>query len=407
MPEYHLKCTECGQTCANDLLVCPECSQKQEAGGSVRGALEIVLENLPDRWPNATIGSNDFLLPFMPITDPKALPPLTVGGTPLLTVPGLREAVGCPRLFVKDDIRNPSGSTKDRASHLVVTRAREIGATTISTASTGNAATALAAVAASTPDVNAVVFVPAAAPVAKLTQMLVYGARLLPVEGTYDDAFELCVAACKEFGWYNRNTATNPFTTEGKKTASLEIAAQIAPEEADVVFVPTGDGVIISGVAKGFDDLLRAGLIQKRPRLIAVQPEGSSSITKAWAAGDDHTSLMAGASSVADSLTVEMPRNGPVCLSRIRQSEGAAVTVNDDEIVASIAELSRLTGVFAEPSAAIALPGLRKALEAGYVERDERIVLLITGTGLKDVPAAGRSVERPANIPPRLDAVVA
>lgn len=369
-----------------------------------RGVLEVVLDALPSRWPAAPASSAEFLSAFLPVPSSEFFPPLPVGGTPLLEVPGLRRALGMKRLWVKDDTRNPSGSTKDRASFLVVAKAREYGCKTVATASTGNAATALACVAAAS-GIGAVVFVPASAPEAKLVQMLSYGALVLRVDGTYDDAFELCLAACREFGWYNRNTALNPFTIEGKKTAALEIAADLAPECPDVVLVPTGDGVILSGIAKGFADLQRCGLIQRMPRLIAVQPEGSAAIVHALRKGADTITPVANASSVADSLTVQAPRNALQCLRVVRASGGGGVTVSDDAILEAIAELARLTGVFAEPAGAAVLPGLRAALEQGMVTRDERVVLLVTGAGLKNVPAASRAVERPVPIPPNLAAV--
>jgi threonine synthase len=250
-----------------------------------------------------------------------------------------------------------------------------------------------------------VLFVPASAPEAKLIQMLSYGADVLPVEGTYDDAFELCLAACFEFGWYNRNTALNPFTIEGKKTSALEIAAALSPEPPDVVIVPTGDGVMISGVAKGFDDLVRAGLLRKSPRLITVQPAGSAAIVNALEHGWNNIVPVADASSVADSLNVKAPRNALQCLSVIRASGGSGVRVPDDAILSAIAELARLTGVFAEPAAAASLAGLHAALDAGLVQKHERVVLLVTGTGLKDIRAASRAVARPEPIPCTLEAV--
>ena len=224
------------------------------------------------------------LVVFLPVASPVSLPPCRVGGTPLLPVPGLRRELGMPHLWVKDETRNPSGSTKDRASLLVVAKAIEYGVDTVATASTGNAASALAAVAAAA-GVRAVVFVPASAPAAKLAQAATYGARVVPVAGSYDEAFELSIAACEKFGWYNRNTAFNPFTIEGKKTVALEIAADLKPEAPDVALVPTGDGVIISGVAKGFADLVHGGLLHRRPRLIAVQPTGSPAIARALRSG--------------------------------------------------------------------------------------------------------------------------
>jgi threonine synthase len=334
----------------------------------------------------------------------KFLPPLPVGNTPLLEAANLRHALGIKHLWVKDDTRNPSGSTKDRASWLVMAKAREYGFETVATASTGNAATALACIAAAC-GTRAVVFVPATAPRAKLVQMLNYGALVLPVQGTYDQAFDLCMRACEEFGWYNRNTALNPFTIEGKKTAGIEIAAALAPESVDVLLVPTGDGVILSGVAKGFADLLQAGLIRKMPRLIAVQPEGSAAIVEALHRGADTVVAVPGAKSVADSLCVEVPRNALQCLRAIRASSGAGVAVSDQSILESIAELARLTGVFAEPAGAAALAGLRAALKERLADRDERVALLVTGTGLKDVPAAARAVQSPAPIDLNIEAV--
>ncbi len=376
----------------------------QVAGGPTRGVLEVEIEALPASWPTAPPGSQEFLEPFLPLAESAWLPPLPVGGTPLLDVPALRSALEFPHVYVKDDTRNPSGSTKDRASWLVVAKAHEYGFDTIAAASTGNAATALAAVAAAA-GTRAVVFVPDDAPEAKLIQMLSYGAEVFSVQGSYDDAFELCLAACDAFGWYNRNTALNPFTIEGKKTAALEIAASLSPEAPDVVIIPTGDGVILAGVAKGFADLARAGLIDRAPRLIAVQPEGSAAIVHALRENADSVRPVTSASSVADSLVVECPRNAILALQRIRESGGGGVTVSDEAILEAIPFLARHTGVFAEPAAAAVLAGLHAALDDGLVGRDERIVLLVTGSGLKDVPAAASAIERPVPIPPDLEAV--
>jgi len=388
------------------LYVCPTCSGKQVIGGVTRGVLEVVVENLPTAWPEARPGSSEFLTAFLPIDDPRHLPPMPVGDTPLLSVPGLRRELGMPQLWLKDDTRNPSGSTKDRASQLVIAKAIESGATTVATASTGNAATALAAIAAAA-GLRAVVFVPAGAPPAKLAQMLSYGAVVLPVAGSYDDAFELSLTACEHFGWTNRNTAFNPFTIEGKKTAALEIAASMAPEAPDAVVVTAGDGVITAGLAKGFADLESVGLIARRPRLIVVQPEGTAAIATALRSGADEIVPVKGAASVADSLTVEAPRNARLCLSGVRASGGSGVIVSDDAILAAIPRLASLTGIFAEPAAAAALPGLDNAIAEGLIDHDERVVLMITGSGLKDIAAAKRALKMPKPIPPTMDAVEA
>jgi len=406
MARFCFRCIECGDEYHEDpqRLVCTRCAAKQAPGGTIRGVLEVVLKALPATWPRFRPSDREFLYAFLPVTDEGALPPLPVGDTPLIEAPRLRHELEMPNLYLKDDTRNPSGSTKDRASLLVVAKAVEYGCNTVATASTGNAASALAAVAAAA-GLRAVVLVPESVPAAKLTQMLSYGATVIPVEGTYDQAFELCIAACDRFGWYNRSTALNPFTIEGKKTAAIEIAAAMAPDIPDAVLVPTGDGVISAAIAKGFRDLEEAGLISTRPRLVVVQPEGSSAIVRALRSGAGEAQAMPDATSVADSLTVEMPRNAIGCLAEVRASGGGGVAVPDDAILESIPRLAGATGVFAEPAAAAALAGLEAALEEGLVDRDERVVLMITGGGLKDVDAAARAVPTPDPVEPSLDAI--
>ncbi len=406
MAGFTFVCGECGARYpeAEVRYVCPVCSRQQQPGGVTRGVLRVEIDGLPAAWPAARVHDPGALAAFLPIASPVALAPLRVGGTPLLPVPQLRRRLGMPRLWAKDDTRNPSGSTKDRASLLVVAKAVEYGYDTVATASTGNAASALAAVAAAA-GVRAVVFVPAAAPPAKLAQMASYGARVVPVAGSYDDAFELSLAACERFGWYNRNTAFNPFTIEGKKTAAIEVAADLTPEAPDVVIVPAGDGVIVAGVAKGFADLVRCGLLRRAPRLIVVQPEGSAALARALRAGAAGITPVPGAASVADSLVVGAPRNAIMALAAVRASGGAGVTVSDEAILDAIPFLAGTTGIFCEPAAAAALAGLLAALDDGIVARDERAVLLLTGTGLKDVAAASRRVAIPVPVAPDLDAV--
>ncbi len=407
MAGFTLRCSECGAAYGEEggvRLVCPVCARGQQAGGPTRGVLQVELDEVPRAWPEEPLHHPAALAHFLPVASAASLPPLAVGGTPLLPAPRLRRELGMPRLWLKDDSRNPSGSTKDRASLLVVAKALEHGFDTVATASTGNAATALAAVAAAA-GVRAVVLVPAAAPRAKLVQMASYGAVLVPVAGSYDEAFELTLDACRHFGWYNRSTALNPFTIEGKKTAALEIAADLAPEAADVVVVPTGDGVILAGLAKGFADLVRGGLLTRAPRLLAVQPEGSGALVRALAAGAEDVTAEPGAASIADSLVVAAPRNARLCLHEVRVSGGAGVLVSDATILAAQGRLARLTGVFAEPAAAAALAGLEAARECGLVGAEERVVLMITGSGLKDPAAAARGLVLPEPVPPRLGAV--
>jgi threonine synthase len=254
--------------------------------------------------------------------------------------------------------------------------------------------------------IPAAIFVPASAPRAKLVQALMYGAQVFAVQGSYDDAFELCLDACQHLTWYNRNTAYNPLTIEGKKTVSFEIYEQLGNCAPDLIFVPTGDGCILSGVARGFRNLRQLGLIETVPRLIAVQAEGSNAIALACRRGEAVAAIQA--HSVADSITVNLPRNGAMAVRDIRESHGGAIEVSDEAILAATHELAATAGIFAEPAAAASLAGLRAYLQGDRGEVSDRlIVLLVTGSGLKDVDAASRTAPSPIMIEPSLRAVQA
>jgi threonine synthase len=343
--------------------------------------------------------------PLLPVNDDAPVPPLRVGWTPLYPAGRLAESLGLKHLWVKDETRQPTASLKDRASVIAVVKAAEIGARVITTASTGNAAAALAGVCASVGRKN-VIFVPASAPEAKVAQLLAYGSEVLLVEGSYDDAFDLCLKAARKFGWYNRNTAYNPYMTEGKKTVILEACEQLGWQAPDAVFVPVGDGCIIGGVHKGLQDLIALGWIDKMPRLIGVQAEGSSALYDAWKKGIPPQEMKPiHADTVADSISAGLPRDRVKALRAVMETGGAYVTVSDEEILQAIPALAGATGVFAEPAGAAPLAGLQKALKIGLVRSDERVVLLVTGSGLKDIPSALRATTHPKRIEPQLDAV--
>ncbi len=330
---------------------------------------------------------------LMPLAPAAKVPPLSVGWTPLYDAPRIAQKLGLRSVCVKDDGSNPTGSLKDRASALVLARALELGISTVCTASTGNAAAALAGLGASTPEVDIVIFVPASAPAAKIAQLLVYGAEVLLVEGSYDEAFDLCTETCAEQGWYSRNTGVNPFTTEGKKTVALEIAEQLDWRAPDVVAVSVGDGSIISGLYKGFYDLLQLGWINAMPRLIGVQAEGSAVLAKAFDQGLAAQDIAQEAvATIADSIASELPRDRAKALRAVRRSDGRFVTVSDAAIQAAIPEFAQLSGVFAEPAAAAAYAGLKRALRAGLVSGDDSICIVSTGNGLKDVDRARAAV---------------
>ncbi|MFZ4827019.1 MAG: threonine synthase [Phototrophicaceae bacterium] len=331
---------------------------------------------------------------LLPLASDAPVPPLAVGGTPLYEAPRLAQALGLARAWVKDDGANPTASLKDRASSMVVAVAMSRGITTVSTASTGNAAAALAGVGASIHQaMDIVIFVPSSAPIAKIAQLLVYGARVVLVKGTYDQAFDLCYDVCLEKGWYCRNTGINPYTTEGKKTVSFEIAEQLQWQVPDVVVVSVGDGSIIGGIHKGFVELHQLGWIDKVPRLIGVQAQGSSPLVQAWQDNMDATDMQPmQVSTLADSISAGLPRDRMKALRAVRSTQGALVAVTDDEIVASIPKFARLTGVFAEPSSSAIYAGIERAIQLGYIHSEESVVFVSTGNGLKDVARAQQSV---------------
>jgi len=355
-------------------------------------------------------------LPLLPVHDPggKMTPFRAAGWTPVFSVNRLAEQLGLRNLWVKDESRNPSASFKDRASSVVIARAREIGAEVIVTASTGNAGAALAGMAAAIGQ-KAVIFAPRTAPPAKIAQLLIYGAKVLLINGSYDDAFDLTIQASHEFGWYCRNTGYNPFTAEGKKTAALEIwewwenlnAYNHEPlRNINLsIFIPVGDGNIISGVHKGFKDLKAIGLLDILPRIFGVQSEGSAAVANAFF-GSTEKIIPVSAKTIADSISVDLPRDGVRAVRAATQTGGAFIIVSDADILAAIAELGRV-GIFAEPAGAAAFAGLVKAVQNGQIKPDDAVLVLNTGSGLKDIKVAMQAVHEAPVIEPTLNAVKA
>ena len=342
--------------------------------------------------------------PLLPIEADAAVPPLQIGWTPIYPTPRLAADLGLRHLWVKDDGRNPTASFKDRASAIAVVKGRERRAKIITTASTGNAAAALSGICASVGQAN-VIFVPEKAPAAKVAQLLAYGATVMLVRGTYDDAVELCLKAADAYGWYNRTTGFNPYMTEGKKTASLEICEQLGWQAPDRIFVSVGDGCIIGGLHKGLKDLMALGWIEKMPKLMGIQAAGSNYLAEAWANNEDVlTKPPIDAQTVADSISAGLPRDRLKAMAAVRETGGAYLTVSDDEILAAIPTLARGSGVFAEPAGAAAYAGLVKAVANDMVSPDERIVVLNTGSGLKDVNGAMKGVTLAGTQPWHVDA---
>jgi threonine synthase len=404
------RCFRCGTEQGVDFggYVCPACGGNLE----VRHAWP---KAAPARWWIDESRRDIFRYrALLPVADLSLASPLRVGMTPLYETPRLGAIAGLERLYVKDDGQNPSASFKDRAGAVALVRARETGAAVLCGASTGNAGSSMACLAAST-GMPCVIFVPEKAPAAKIAQLLIFGATVLAVRGTYDDAFDLCMAVCERRGWFNRNTGYNPFTREGKKTVAFELYEQMG-RIPDWVAVPTGDGNILAGVWKGFCDLKEAGIADRMPKMLCAQSEESAAISQAvWkvqAAGGvpDWKALEiepVRATTLADSISVDIPRDGLAAVRAVVESGGAAVTVPDAEILAAIPEMARNAGVFAEPAASCAWAGIKEAARKGILKPSETVVCLCTGNGLKDVASARKAAGEPVAVENSVEAAMA
>jgi threonine synthase len=329
------------------------------------------------------------------------------GWTPVYSPPALMKKLNLRNLWIKDEGRNPTASFKDRASAVVVARARQINAKVVVTASTGNAGAALAGMSAAVGQ-PAVIFAPRTAPPAKIAQLLIYGAQVILVDGNYDQAFDLTIEAAQEFDWYCRNTGYNPFTVEGKKTGALEIWENIlinlvGQKNSPAVFVSVGDGNIISGLHKGFKDLQALGWLGLMPRLFGVQADGSAAVANAFFAHSEVIQPVS-AHTIADSISVDLPRDGVRAVRAAVQTGGTYITVPDQEILKAIAELGRV-GIFAEPAGATAYAGMLKALSQGLIGPEDPVVVINTGSGLKDTRAAMQAVKEAPVIEPTLEAL--
>jgi threonine synthase len=398
MTPFSYQCGNCGKRYERDEVryLCPLCARDYRPGIPLPGVLLAAFDYrcIRRKFRKAKPDWNLFCA-----VEEEFFPNIPVGNTPFFKSPRLGASLGFENVWIKNDGLNPTASLKDRASFLMVAEANRLKEPVIVGASTGNAASALAAICAAAGK-RALIFVPEKAPKAKLVQMLLYGATVVPVKGTYDDAFRLSLEYTRASGGLNRNTAYHPLTIEGKKTAGLEIWRQNGWRVPDAILVPVGDGVILAGVYKAFYDLRAAGLIATLPRLIAVQAERSNAIHHYVESGIYENA--ADPATVADSISVSIPSNAHLARLAIVQTGGFSITVTDDEILAAQKILARETGIFAEPASSATVAALKKLRGSKRLARDAQVVLLITGHGLKDIDAAMRGIEIPPAVEPTL-----
>jgi len=383
----HYECIACAAIYEVQPIIyaCPECGSNLDA--------RYDYEKLKSTWSKDKLAGDPEnsiwrYLPLLPVQNKPADNSLQVGCTPLVSGSVLARKLDLKEILLKDDTRNPSGSLKDRATEVALQHSAENNFKIILAASTGNAAASLACLAARHGK-QAVILAPAGAPLAKLTQIIQYGACLYAVDGNYDDAFELSLEIEKKYGWYLRSTGINPVLSEGKKTVALELAEQLDWELPDQIFVPVGDGCIMGGIYKGFKDLFSLGWIKTIPRLVAVQAQGSNAVINALQQGSIRPVQ---AQTVADSISVNFPRDGEKALAAVKNTDGYGISVNDEEILEAVHTLGKTSGIFAEPAAAATLAALIKARAENLIKSTDSAALIITGTGLKDIEAAGKNI---------------
>jgi threonine synthase len=395
-----LRCVICGKIYGTEVLyTCPACGSE--------GILDVLYdyESVQKIFRPETLATRPHDIrryaELLPIRGTEQLPSTKIGWTPIIEASQLATLVGVARLYLKDEGRNPTASFKDRASAVGVAKAKELGFSDIACASTGNAASSLAGAAAAT-GLRSTIFVPENAPEPKVMQLLIFGARVVrvkkPASGitAYEAAYDLCTQACERYGWYNRNCAINAYLVEGKKTAGLEIAEQMQFDLPDWVVVSVGDGCTIAGVGKGMAEMQRLGWIERQPRLLGVQAEGAAPIAKTFFAGGELVPDRG--ESLAESIAVSKPRNWRKAIHAVRDSQGTMITVSDEEILQAQSLTARIGGVFGEPAGVAGIAGLKKAVATGVMPTSAKALVVITGSGLKDIQAVRRAMTMPEPI---------
>jgi threonine synthase len=400
----HLKCSKCGETFTEEVMYhCPYCGT--EGTLDVVFDLDVVKKELTREYLRDNKNFSEWrYLPILPLEGMSGAAPIHVGWTPMYKASRLEELLNIKNIYVKDEGRNPTASFKDRASSVGVAKAIELKKDIMCAASTGNAASSLSGFAACM-GIKNYIFVPKSIPEGKLAQLLVFGSKVILVDGDYDTAFDFCLKAVEHFGWYNRSCAINPYLCDGKKTAAFEICEQLDFNIPDKVVMSVGDGCSISGVWKGFKEFYDLGIIDKLPVMVSVQAEHSNPVNRTFRKNIREFDYVPPVT-IADSISVGIPRNGYKALNALKESNGITVDVSDEEILNAMTVLARHTGVFGEPAGVAGFAGLAKLAKVGGIGKDESVAIIVSGSGLKDVKSAQMAVTRPEKIKPELDVLI-
>ena len=346
---------------------------------------------------------------LLPVQKRSNIVTLEAGGTPLVKSSNLAKKLGLRNLFIKDETISPTGSFKDRSMTVGVSKAVEYQVQTTVTASSGNAAAALAAHSAKA-GLKCYAFVLESASEAKLAQISLYGTRVTRVrrvEADRDPSVEMLRKVVQRYGWYPCPSfgPFNPYQVEGPKTMSYEIEEQLGRDLPDWVMIPTGSGCLLTGIWKGFNDLRQLGFTESMPKLAAVQPEGCAPLVRAFKRGDNPLQIEPWGipETVAGGLSDVFPWDGDAGISAIKETNGTAENVSDAEILAAQKLLASTEGIFAEPTGVAALAGLVKLADNGTVRKDDVVVLLVTGNGLKDPDVVTNQLSKTPTISPSLE----
>jgi threonine synthase len=375
-----LRCRACGVSAAEGpVFVCPHCFGPLEASYDLHGLHDRLSRGRidarqPDLWRFAE------LLPF----SVRPAGGLRVTASPLVEAPRLAARLGLDRLWIKDDSRNPTLSFKDRVVAVAAARAAEWGFHTLACASTGNLSASVAAAAAAR-GLRAVVFVPADLEAAKVAQARALGATLVPVDGAYDEVNRLCLELTDELeGWAFLNVNLRPFYAEGSKTIAFEIAQQLGWRTPNVLVAPLASGSLYTKLARGFRELATVGLVEEAPvRYLGGQPTGCAPIAGAFAEGADLVHPVERPATIVRSLAIGSPADGAYAVRLARESQGAILAVPDEATVGAIRLLAETEGILTETAGGVTLAALQRAISEGAVRRDEEVVVVITGNGLK------------------------
>jgi threonine synthase len=390
-----LRCRSCGRSEALGLsYVCAACFGPLEVAYDYTIAARTlthaaIASRAPGIWR---------YLELLPV-DAAPARGLPVGSTPLLAADRLAPTLGLDRLWIKDDTRNPSLSFKDRAVAVAAARAVDFGVEALACASTGNLAGATAAAAAAL-GLPAYVFIPADLEPAKIDHALAYGATVVPIEGTYDDVNRLCLEVADETGWGFVNINLRPFYAEGSKTLAFEIAETLGWRSPDVIVAPVASGAMFTRVARGFEELVELGLIERRPiRFVGGQAEGCAPVATAWAAGTDVIEPVRSPDTIVRSLAIGNPADGRYAVELANATGGSIEAIEDPTTAAAIRDVARLEGIYPETAGGVTLAAAAAARRRGVIGPDDEVVALLTGNGLKTPDARtlglGDGVARP------------